>query len=441
MKRTKVYRRDIPRIPQGPLTRKYHIDSAQWENTLSWLEQRRFKASKLPKAGNRYETRNYYEYGLGAIGEVGGDTSGFIEDVDDWENSTSPQQKSLDLQRLVTRLSHAFNPKEKEQDGDGNGDGKGNQKQEGDQQGSSGRGQAPREEEEEDEEEPDYSGGGENKYGNVDDASLFYAVRYLISKLAEHDDFTETVPFGSAKWDAKRVLSAYWDPILLEEAKRNYARQVEDIYLILDVSGSVEDLADNIAAIAAGAAGIVHLYQGQEARPTEKVLRSVPLRTPRDPFPEWHSPESVGQRKFSNHDQETWREAFYNEQRPLYPEWAWEMGAFEMELAWFLHVEKPPKNSRILFWGDTQVARFGCPRLMASLLRPYRAAWLLSEPYRENWAESQAIHHSQNDLIYYPSRFTSPEWPKLEAVGIPVIENVQTAEHVRGMLQTLQMLR
>lgn len=441
MRHTRVYRRDIPRVQHGPLRRKYNTDDASWNNVLEWLEKRRTKAASGFLDDHFNAAHTFYEYGLDAIAEVGGDTSDFTQNADAWEVSTTPQQKRLDLQRLATRLSHTFNPKEKE--GDGNGQGKG--KNEEGQSAAKARPQPePDEEEKENEEDDDWtpaeSSGGDSHYGVVEDDSLFYAVRYLISKLAEHDDYSEMVPFGHARWDAKRVISSYWDPLMLEEAKQDYARQVDDVYLILDTSGSVSALANNIAAIAAGAAGIVHLYSGEEARPQRKVERTTPLRTSRDPFPEWENQSFVHSRE-RHADYKAWLDAFMAEYKPLYPEWTWGADSFEAELAWFLHVEKPPKGSRILFWGDTCGALFGCPRLLAALLRPYRPAWLYSTTFDADWDQDMRNAFPPERLIYKPRDLNHVEWPKLEAVGIPVIENIRTAENVRGMLQTLQMLR
>lgn len=437
MKRTKVYHRDIPRVENGPLRRRYSFDDDDWENVLTWLEKRRSKTATMPKS--EYDTRNFYEYGLGALGEVGENTDDFTQNVDAWYSSTSKKQQSHDLQRIATRLAQTFNPEDKGENGGGGGNGNKNEE-------SQGQGQSSQEESEDDDEEEEetpqvqvaYGGGGRQRYGESQDETLFLATRYLIRKLAEHDDYSERVVHGHTTWDAKRLLSGHWNPTVYDEAKQDYGRQVEDIYLILDTSGSVSRLANNIAAIAAGAAGIVHLYSGSEASPVLKVNRTTPLRSPRDPFPEWGHQQRIHANAMGG---QAWVEDFIDTHSPLYPEWVGQRGSIEAEIAWFLHLEKPPKNSRILFWGDTQGADIYCPRLFAALLRPYRAAWLLSERYEENWPESMRRNTSKNDLIYNPTDYDSPGWPKLEAVGIPVIENIQTAEHVRGMLQQLQMLR
>lgn len=420
MKRTRVYHRDIPRVENGPLRNQ---DAEGWDNVLTWLERRRSKTATMPKTAE-YDARNFYEYGRWAIQEVGGDTSDFPTDVDEWFANTTTKQKSQDLQRIATRLSQTLNPEDKGGDSDGGG-----------------QGQSEEEDEEEEEQEQvqiAYGGGGQQQYGETQDETLFLATRYLIRKLAEHDDFSERVMHGHTTWDAKRLLSGHWNPTVYEEAKLDYGRQVEDIYLILDTSGSVSRLANNIAAIAAGAAGIVHLYSGSEASPHFKVNRATPLRSPRDPFPEWKRQQPI---YASAEGGDSWVTNFIDTNRPLYPEWGGHSSSIEVDIAWFLHHEKPPKNSRILFWGDTQGADIYCPRLFAALLRPYRAAWLLSEPYKESWSDESRRHVSQHELIYNPGEHDSPGWPKLEAVGIPVIENIQTAEDVRGMLQQLQMLR
>lgn len=431
MKHTKVYRRDIPRTHASDTFGKNN--DQQWDNNLAWLENNRSHMAKQARKGETLAAY-YYNIALEALREVGGRVDDFARSGDDWwGEGNNPAQRAADMQRLTTRLSQTFNPEEKKSDGGGGGES------------TEGRASKPapaphKKDADGDDKTPMRGGGGKQTYAEADDASLFYAVRYLITKLAEHDDFSDTVPFGHTRWDAKRVLSAYWDPLLLAEAKQDYARQVDDIYLILDTSGSVDHLAKNIAAIAAGAAGIVHLYTGTEARPHYKVRRSTPLRTPRDPFPEWQ--EDLQEVVRNNADDEhVWLDAFYKEHHHLYPEWAWGLDSFEIDLAWFLYKEKPPKNSRILFWGDTQYAYIGCPRLFAALLRPYRPAWLLSEPYEESWQTYMQQRFDEQRLVDSPGHLSSPEWPKLQAVGIPVVENIQTAEQVRGMFQTLQLLR
>lgn len=434
MKRTKVYHRDIPRIEDGPLRRQ---SPKEWDEFLGWLEQHRSKTKTMP-IEDMYDANTFYNCGLLALQEVGGDTSDFT-DFNTWYNkSKTSKETSHDLQRLATRLSQTFNPENKGENGGGSGNGNKNED-------GQGQGQSSQEESEDDDEEEEtpqvqvaYGGGGRQRYGESQDETLFLATRYLIRKLAEHDDYSERVVHGHTTWDAKRLLSGHWNPTVYDEAKQDYGRQVEDIYLILDTSGSVSRLANNIAAIAAGAAGIVHLYSGSEASPVLKVNRTTPLRSPRDPFPEWEHQQRIHANAMGG---SAWVEDFIDTHSPLYPEWVGQRGSIEAEIAWFLHLEKPPKNSRILFWGDTQGADIYCPRLFAALLRPYRAAWLLSERYEENWPESMRRNTSKNDLIYNPTDYDSPGWPKLEAVGIPVIENIQTAEHVRGMLQQLQMLR
>lgn len=286
------------------------------------------------------------------------------------------------------------------------------------------------------------TGGGDQFYGDHSQESIFTSIRRLLTKLAEEMDYSQVVDNGSHRWDPKQLLIGKWNPQRIPEAKKDYATRIDHIYLSLDTSGSVSAYTREIASMAAGAAGLVHLFTGTEGKPTNRVNRKTPLASPHSPFPEWRDQERLyGNSKYQERRQR-FTERFFEEWKDLYPTLSG--GCFEYWLAWMLELEKPKPGSRLIFWGDTEGVEFHAPRLLAHLVRKYRFAWLLSEGPEDDAHLTYWYHNKLDDpdyILAHADDFTRKEYHKLRLVGLPVIFNVTNAQGIQRAMQELQTRR
>lgn len=468
-KATKVYPREA--AWQG------HLDEGQREQLLAFVESSRHT---LVEKVRRNEIT-----GDGIYDDVRillDDLPGGADQLPATEQlmRSPPEQRARMLQEALTELSHRLPPiPPPKQDGNGKGKGKGGQ---GQGQGqptpqpapnpapkpASARQQTPKQAKQE-KQETDGSphlrertldedlwfaedgaqghmggGGGAQFLGQQRDKAVFYAVRELWEKLAIDYDHAQPIDEGSEKWSVPRIFKSRFNVNYVRHAKLDFARTVDDIYLVLDTSGSVHKFTKEIAAMAAASAGIVHLYHGTEARPQFAVRKATPLRFPGDRFPEWENKETES--LFA--DRAAW-EAFaqrFDEQHGVW-------NSFETQLAWWLRLEKPAPGSRLIFWGDTQGVGFLKPRVLRALVRPYKFCWLLPYPREHTVAEHyvraqmrhQGLSHSREEWVAWavdhPDATGGVEYPKLEGVGLPVLFDISDGQGIRRMLQRLQTIK
>lgn len=473
-----------PLFHDAPSSRKGEFGEAtgeeRWKNYLGWLEKKRrdiapslAAARRDPPPSEKQQTEMSvlahvaqelgvpapftYDQNTQLSGGYGTRQYPYCSTNNPWLD-LPPAQRRQDVQQLLTRISKLLHPDQPPQPGSGGNDkGKEKSKEEHKESGKGGgeskekqrpgkseESETRKERREEKYEAPPpkrstkpHSGGGEQFYSDHKQESIFLSIRRLLSKLAEHRDYSQTLETGLDRWDARQLLTARWNPTRLPTAKRDYATRIDDIYLSLDTSGSVNHLTSEIASMAAGAAGVVHLYTGTEGRPEMWVPRSTPLSSPSAPFPEWHAQRNMAEdtTRFNR-----WTRMFMRKWGPLYPTLA--ANSFELRLGWMLEREKPRPGSRLLFWGDTEGVGFMAPRLLAHLVRPYRFAWLYPYPDRPL---SQLDYHYHSRLVDDPEwvirhadQCLGIEYPKLRLVGLPVLFEVADAIGIQRAMRDLQ---
>lgn len=313
-----------------------------------------------------------------------------------------------------------------------------------------------------------FNGGGEQYRSTVKNAGMFYVIRQLIDKLAVDTDWLDTLPEGAEKWDTARVFRSGFNPNYLRNAKDDYRVTVDEMYLSLDTSGSVLRYAQEIAAMAAGAVGLVRLFHGTEGKPQIEIMRKSPLKYPGQYFPEWdlgynarlvRNPDlssaqvqgaarRAGGVHYDSYSDEfsNFIQAWMNEQEAAFPSLRgyWTAEFFEPHVAWMLHKYRPSPGTRLLFWGDTESVGIANPWLLKQMMRPYRFVWMT--PYNpvaherhveyQGGKEEMERHFAENKW-YHHDHF---EYLKLEYVGLPVLHNVNSALGVRQSLQRLQTL-
>lgn len=366
----------------------------------------------------------------------------FVSQHNPWLDQPA-EVKRAKTQSLLSRISNALRPRPEGNGQQGDGDGK-SKNQGGEGQTPQGHSaptrrssSVPKEKESNQEWEPYVGGGGEQRHDEHTQESIFMSIRRLLQKLAEETDYSQVVENGRDRWDAKQLLVGRWNPTRIPLAKRDFATRIDHIYLSLDTSGSVDAYTSEIASMAAGAAGIVHLYTGTEGKPQYRVDRKEPLHSPNSPFPEWQNQSpmvyALGQddKRFLEFERR-----FFEQWRPLYP--ALQGYCFELWVAWLLEAEKPKPGSRLLFWGDTRCVYIQAPQLLAHLVRKHRFAWLF--PYARDYSPTATryIENGPEWVIRNADSITDWEWGKLEAVGLPVLFEVKDAVSIQRAMRELQ---
>lgn len=260
---------------------------------------------------------------------------------------------------------------------------------------------------------------------------MFTVVRDQFERLAAEPDPSDREPEGDEVWNARRIVKAYWRPDIYPIAKQNLARSPENIYFILDTSGSMQEFADVAASLAAGALGLVHLYHGSEAHPQVRIDRSEPLHSPKQ-F------KGLGQTNSSQnylHVEGGEAQTFVcSDQVPGYRAFRREHSGFEGNLAWWLKQEKPPKGSRLIFWGDTHGVSFENTRMIRRMLRDYRFTWLL--PFKVGEEHDNFGDTDEHVLNHHESGYG--EYVKLLAAGLQVIGGASSPEGLRVALRKLK---
>lgn len=278
---------------------------------------------------------------------------------------------------------------------------------------------------------------------------LFQVIQEQFTRLGGEPDPSDFLDDGEATWNVRKLLMARADPGVIMRARRDWAKSPEDIYFVLDTSGSMSSFAATIAACAAGALGLVHLFHGMEAHPQFEILRDTPLRHPRE-F------KGLG----SLAGGETWeqlRAQNVEKQRlishpsiPGYTEFCvthpavsrgdytaqHNGGSFEVNLDWWLRKAKPAKGSRLIFFGDAMSVHFANPQYLARLVRPYKFTWLTPHSLEVGERSYNAEHHA--DLLVNPQRYHWHEWLKLRAVGLQVLGECKDAPTLRAALKKVK---
>lgn len=304
---------------------------------------------------------------------------------------------------------------QEEQEGEGEGEGSGSE-----------------EDDEEEEEQKSVStalgGGGKQIRAEVSDETHFYAARQAILNLAVAPDVMNREELGDDVIEPRRLLAARYNPAILLSLRKELGKTIDDVYIILDTSGSVSAFADKIATIAAAAAGIVHLYSGSEARPQYKVNRSTPLASPSSPFPEWEDQEPL----WGEDDKEAsaFAEQFTKENYDGFVDEdgdAYGGNSFEEDVAWWLECEKPPIGSHIIFWTDTHGCGILRPTLLKSLLSNYHVTLMLPQTRDEALyyydSESMLQYMVENGLK--DNGNSRIESYKFQAMDVPVLYDVK----------------
>ena len=315
--------------------------------------------------------------------------------------------------------------------------------------------------------EREHSGGGVQYRSETKNAGMFYAIRYIIQRLAVDVDWLATTPEGRDTWNLGRIFRSGYNPNYLRNAQDDRLVTVDEMFLSLDTSGSVLAYAEEIAAMAAGAVGLVRLFHGTEGKPQIEIRRKSPLAYPGQAFPEWDEgrdarlvrnpglpsedingrAKAAGGRHYSQYSPESERflTAWMREQEAHYPQLVgnWHSENFEAYLAWWLHVYRPAPGTRLLFWGDTQSVGFANPWLLKQMVRNYRFVWMT--PYTpDNIAHYLRYYDGEASMRrqFAQGNFNnySCEFFGLEYVGLPVLHGVNSASSVRQALRRIQTL-
>ena len=318
----------------------------------------------------------------------------------------------------------------------------------------------------EDDKQDLHNGGGIQYRSEVKNAGMFYAIRYIIQRLAVDVDWLETTPEGRDTWNLGRIFRSGYNPNYLRNAQDDRRVTVDEMYLSLDTSGSVLSYAEEIAAMAAGAVGLVRLFHGTEGKPQIEIRRKSPLAYPGQAFPEWDEgrdarlvrnlslpsedingrAKAAGGRNYGRYSVESQRflAAWMAEQENHFPSLRgnWTEENFEPYIAWWLHVYRPAPGTRLLFWGDTQGSGIANPWLLKQMMRNYRFVWMT--PYTQkqldyylhyfDGEENLRREFARNNFGYAVECFG------LEYVGLPVLHNVSSASSVRQALRRIQTL-
>lgn len=314
--------------------------------------------------------------------------------------------------------------------------------------------------------EQEHGGGGVQYRSDVKNAGMFYAIRYIINRLAVDTNWLETTPEGRDTWNLGRVFRSGYNPNYLRNAQDDRLVTVDKMFLSLDTSGSVLAYAEEIAAMAAGAVGLVQLFHGTEGKPQIEIRRQSPLAYPGQAFPEWDEgrdarlvrnlslssddingrAKAAGGRNYDKYSPECHQflDAWMAQTEAQHPELRGKMHIenFEAYLAWWLHVYRPAPGTRLLFWGDTQSVGFISPWLLKQMVRNYRFVWMT--PYTPETIAHYLRYYDGEESMrrsFAAGYFGyTTEFFGLEYVGLPVLHGVNSASSVRQALRRIATL-
>jgi hypothetical protein len=189
-------------------------------------------------------------------------------------------------------------------------------------------------------------GGHRAQAGHID-PSLFYAMRRVITMLADAPDAL-AYQDGDALWNAQMVARARFAPHTLPQARHAEETTHDNLFLIVDDSGSVSELAHVFTSLAASAAGLIRVFAGSEAHPCEEWTLPAPLKSPYAPLT-W---------------QVRWQQEYQRD--------------FCANVRTWLAYARPQPGARLIFWGDAIDMHLADAAELRVLLRAYRPVWLMS---------------------------------------------------------------
>ncbi len=195
-----------------------------------------------------------------------------------------------------------------------------------------------------------YGGGGHRSKDGEIDPSLFYAMRQIIQMLANDPDTLEQQE-GEELWDTRRLIRGRVDPQAIQTARcLDDSVTHDNLFLVVDNSGSVWHLAKVFTSLVASAAGIIRVFRGSEAHPNEELSLHEPLRSP-NVEPQW---------------QVSWTQEYQH--------------SFADNLESWIKAVHPRSGARIIFWGDAIDMNLPDEQIdrVRHLLASYHPVWLMS---------------------------------------------------------------
>jgi hypothetical protein len=214
-------------------------------------------------------------------------------------------------------------------------------------------------------------GGGHRAVDGTVDPSLFYAMRRILVMIADAPDAL-AYQDGDALWNAQMVARARFAPHTLPQARHAEETTHDNLFLIVDDSGSVSALAHVFTSLAASAAGLIRVFAGSEAHPNEEWTLPAPLKSP--------------------YARLTWQVRWQQEyQRD-----------FCANVRTWLAYARPQPGARLIFWGDAIDMHLADAAELRVLLRSYRPTWLMSHNGRIGYSgyEGSAVEQAM------PVRYT-----------------------------------
>jgi hypothetical protein len=218
------------------------------------------------------------------------------------------------------------------------------------------------------------------------DEVMFFAIRQVLQHLADNPDRWRHQQ-GKGHWEKRQLIKARFAPQTLPRARYTYPHSPNNIFLIVDESNSVSELADQIKALVAGALGVVRVFAGSEAHPDKEYTLGYQPRSIRENL-QWNT---------------AWSQEYVHD--------------FTASVRGFLAYACPVPGARLLFWGDTMDMHLRDSERLRSLLKGYRPLWLLSHDGRSSYSGYEA--------------------PRLEAAGIPVIKEIIRGEALLAALRRI----
>ncbi|GHP00712.1 hypothetical protein KSF_107590 [Reticulibacter mediterranei] len=222
------------------------------------------------------------------------------------------------------------------------------------------------------------------------ESTMFLAIRQVLYQLADHPDRWRRQN-GQRHWDQRRIVKSRFAPHTLLRAKYTYPCSHDNIFLIVDDSGSASvraGLADQMKSLIAGALGVVRVFAGSEAHPDkEYTIERKPSKFCED-LP-W---------------KEAWTQPYVHD--------------FTSSVKGFLAYAKPAPGARLIFWGDAMDMHLRDPERLCILLKRYRPLWLLSHDGRSSYSGYEA--------------------PRVMAAGIPIEKNIASGDALLQALRHVQ---
>lgn len=198
-----------------------------------------------------------------------------------------------------------------------------------------------------------YGGGG----ARMDDAkgadlATFRAIQEFLLKLSSDESPMGKLE-GREKWDPVKLVKSRFNPAKIPNARFSRPRE-RRIWFIVDDSGSVSRFAEFIVSMIQGAASVVNVVHGSEAKPCHWIK-----------LPRVNRPKALSLWDLERF--ETWTQEFDH--------------SFLTCLATFIKECKVMPGDVLVFWGDLMDAcesSQDSPALFRKLLRKYKCYWLLS---------------------------------------------------------------